>query len=250
MGQVDKIITKVINENIDRIKRESIKENLRKKLKPSLNENDNVMKRFYGIKSNNHKPMMVEHITLNRIIKKHGSEGFISISANRSNLPQEVNDKNTQELINDIKQSGYSYLPTYGGYRNVESGEDEEYEPSFLIFNNNSSNNFDVSDFSELEELGKMLCGKYNQDCFLCKRPDYPAIYLDREGNKVNSTESDKVWKNDDNQAFFSTLHTPEEDTKFGIGRRWTHDINFEYVNPIPCTLSERMRRRGEIMLY
>ena len=36
------------------------------------------------------------------------------------------------------------------------------------------------------------------------------------------------------------------------IGRRWTYDISFNecYVNPMPCQLSERLRRVGEIMIW
>ena len=39
----------------------------------------------------------------------------------------------------------------------------------------------------------------------------------------------------------------------FQVGRRFTSDIQFEnrmYVNPMPDQLSERMRRKGEIMIW
>ena len=39
----------------------------------------------------------------------------------------------------------------------------------------------------------------------------------------------------------------------FQVGGRFTSDIQFEnrmYVNPMPCQLSERMRRKGEVMIW
>lgn len=265
-NNLNKIIKESLRHSLNRVLSEKRHEALRRKLVRSVNESDDVMKKYYGINTNHYKPIMVEHITIDRIMHHHGDNGFISISASKSDLPPEVNEKNTREMIRIIKASGYSYLPTYGGYHNIQTGEDSDYEPSFLIFNYNEKSQYDDSSgFQELEDFGKFLCGKYDQDCFLCKRPDMPAIYLDRNGNKVSVKETYKYWKNDPTKEYFSTFHTPEQDDEYGIGRRWTNDIHFPdenenaddsekikevYVNPIPCSLTERMRRKNEIMLY
>ena len=264
-NNLNRIIKESVKHSLSRLLSEKRHEALRKKLVRSINESDDVMKKYYGINTNHYKPIMVEHITIDRIMHKHGNNGFIIISANKSDLPPEINEENTKEMIKLIKISGYSYLPTYGGYHNTETSEDGDYEPSFIIFNYNEQNNYDnSSDFKELEDFGKFLCKKFDQDCFLCKRPDMPPMYLDRNGNKISVRETNKYWRNDPTKNFFSTFHTPEQDDKYGIGRRWTNDIHFPdendtdnnekikeiYVNPIPCSLTERMRRKNEIMLY
>ena len=110
-------------------------EELRKKLKIGDNESQRVMERYYGISSNPYKPLLLEKITLDRIMNKYGSDGYIVISAYRSDKGQEVNDRATRSLISDLKNSGYSYLPVYGGYRDSKTGVEDSFEPSFLVFN-------------------------------------------------------------------------------------------------------------------
>ena len=51
--------------------------------------------------------------TLSRIINKHGKDGFIIVSANRSGLDNETNNMNTKSLINDLKTSQYGYFPVF-----------------------------------------------------------------------------------------------------------------------------------------
>ena len=41
--------------------------------------------------------------------------------------------KNTKSLIADIKKSGYSYFPVYGGYKGTD-GMVDKYEPSFFHY--------------------------------------------------------------------------------------------------------------------
>lgn len=279
-GGIDKSVSSLTEE------RKRIKENFRKLHQKAQTVNEDVMNRFYGINSNHYKPVKINEVTLDRVLKKHGDNGMINISANRSDEPQEVNDKNTKELISDLKQSGYSFLPTYGGYRGTDGVEDD-YEPSFVVFNYNTDGN--TRDFNELRQFALELCGKYNQDSVLIKAPDEAPIWVDKNGNKVNSRESKKYWKNDPKQQYFTSFKSKEgvdkeisaklmgkyksycnqngipkskegfdkfcqehlNDIDF-IGRRYTYDIGFDecYVNPMPCQLSERMRRKGEVMIW
>jgi len=265
--------------------RRIIKEEFRRRHSKAHSIKEDVMARFYNITTNRNKPVLVEGVTIDRIIKKHGDKGLVIVSANRSDMDSDYNDNKTRELIHDIKDSGYSYLPVYGGYRGTDGVEDD-YEPSFIIFN--YDNNGDERDFDELRDFALYCCGKFNQNSVLIKAPSTPPIYVNKEGNKVNSKESDEVIKNDPKQQFFSSLKSKEDVdneireklmgkyktfchisnipvTKSGfekfckenltnidsIGKRWTYDIQFEcYVNPMPCQLSERMRRKGEIMIW
>ncbi len=279
---------KMINESKLSIEeeRKNRKEEFRKLHQKASSVNEDVMKRFYGIDSNHNKPVRIDEVTLDRVLKKHGDNGMINISANRSDASQEENDAQTKLLIDDLKKSGYSYLPTYGGYRGTDGVEDD-YEPSFVVFNYGTDGQ--PRDFEELERFAIELCKKYNQDSVLIKAPGKAPIYVNGGGSKVNSRESDKSWKNDPNQEFFTSFknknavddeirsklmgqyksychknnipvskegfekyyneHLKDVDS---IGKRYTYDISFDecYVNPMPCQLSERMRRKGEVMVW
>ena len=80
--------------------------------------------------------------------------------------------------------------------------------------------------------------------------------YLDANGNQTNSRSSKHIIKNDLNQEYFTLFRSGAENEKHGktqpIGRRFTSDIVFNeiYVNPMPCTITERIRREGEILVY
>lgn len=277
------IFKKVVNEINETSNR---KENFRLLHKKATTINEDVMNRFYGIKSNKNKPVRIDEISLERIKTKHGQNGLICISANRSDMPKERNDVKTRELINDLKISGYRYLPTYGGYRS-QNGIEDDYEPSFIVFNYTTDGK--SHNFNELYKFALQLCDKYEQDSVLIKSPDNNPIWVDKDGNKVNTRESDNFFKNDAKQEYFTSLKDkdavndevfikmrakyksycqrkgikPTEDgfknfydQNVGnikkIGKRFTYDISFDecYVNPMPCQLSERMRRQGEIMIW
>lgn len=271
-------------------KKRNLQENIdyyRDKLRYALNEKEDVMKRFFTIDSNGCKPMLVEKITLDRIIEKHGNNGLINISAWRSNISQEENEVNTRNLIRDLQNSGYCYLPGYGGYRDPEMGEESDFEPSFNVFNYNTKG--EPQDFEKLKNFGIELAGKYNQSSVLVKAPNEVPVWLNSKGERVSKNETDRVFKNDANQNYFTSLKSLEDinDTlkqyyvrycknkgiapdwgdgfkKFKIehskeipvSRRYTYDMEWGgtsecYVNPSPCTINERRMRTsvGEILV-
>ena len=100
---VKETLTEVLNENVkehwDREKKYyfSIEER-------AQNPNENVMERYYNIEYNDYRPVLLKETTLDRILIKHGQNGFVCVSANRSDWPKEVNDENTKQLIGDIKK--------------------------------------------------------------------------------------------------------------------------------------------------
>lgn len=88
------------------------KEDFRKRHQKANSFKEKVMECFYGIPTNDNKPVLIERVTLDRVLKKHGTNGMINISANRSDMSQERNDEKTRELIEDIKQSGF-FISSY-----------------------------------------------------------------------------------------------------------------------------------------
>lgn len=243
-------LRKVINESIARVLKDE-------KSKATCLKED-VMRRFYGITSNGHKPMLCERINLDRIIKKHGRNGYIIISANRSDESEERNTEHTKMLYDEIKKSGYSYLPAYGGYRGTDGVEDD-FEPSFLVFNYDTKGN--SKDFSILYNLALKWCGEHEQESVMIKAPNEPPKHINADGYKVNDFEGDRVWKNDKNQMFFTSMKPRNEIDPDNPSRRFTLDIGYGkreddeelnegiYINPAHCTLNERQRRHNEIFL-
>lgn len=73
------IIRDIVHEELERFNR---KETFREAHRKAINENEDVMKRFYGILSNGNAPVQLNEVTLDRILKKHGNNGLVSISAN------------------------------------------------------------------------------------------------------------------------------------------------------------------------
>ena len=273
-------VKKIIKEAVSEALKQSIKEQWNDEKKYYLSQEEkantiyeNVMQRYYGIEYNQYRPVLLKEVNLDRILKKHGTNGFVCISANRSDYPQEVNDKNTKRLICDIKRSGYSYLPTYGGYRNNETGVMDDFEPSFLVFN--YTENGDGDDFENLRNFALQMCGKYEQHSVMIKYPNAAPTWEDKNGNRVSTHSTTTYRKNDPTKEYFTSLQSKEDiedkekqytskrtgKTKYPISKRFTYDIsdtpveNTEsvlefYVNPLPINLLEEQRRKGEIMIW
>lgn len=76
--------------------RSIIKEGFRRKHGKAICMTEDVMSRFYGIKTNGNKPVPLGKMALNRLLDKHGANGMINISANRGDLNHDENDENTR----------------------------------------------------------------------------------------------------------------------------------------------------------
>ena len=86
-------------------------------------------------------------------------------------------------MIEDIKQSGFSYTPTYGGFKE-NLGTDQEtmvYERSFIVYNKDKRGN--NRNFDELFCFGIEMCRKYNQDPFLVQSPGVNPKYIKQDGS-------------------------------------------------------------------
>lgn len=244
----------------------------RKKLVKCTNVNEDVMSIYYGITTNKCKPILMESMSINRLLTKHGDNGYVIISANRNENTDEENIQKTNELKYQITLSGRSYLPVYGGYRNEKTGEEAQYEPSFVVFNYNTDG--DKMSIKELVNMAKQWCAEYQQDCAYVKLPGKDLVYMNAAGKIVNKRESGKVAINDPNKEYFTSLTDEHPQDGEMPKRRFSSDIefpddkkgevapdrdieNFEninewYCNPIPCTLNEMRRRMAmhEVMIY
>ena len=150
-----------------------------------------------------------------------------------------------KQLLQDIKNAGYTYTPVYGGYHGSDDVLDS-YEPSYVVYNYKRSN--EPADFQELEALALKLCSKYHQDSVYVQRPNQPPVYLDCDGNQVNSSSSDNFKFNRDKEQFYTTNKRDKSNPQ-----RFTSDIVFEnlYIPLRPASYNENMRRlkSGEYIL-
>lgn len=150
-----------------------------------------------------------------------------------------------KHLRDDIKAAGFSYTPVYGGYRMQETGE-ESHEPSYVVYC--YDRNGQPCDFEKLKAFGLKMCLKYSQESVYVQAPGKPPVYLDYNGNQVNSTSSNNFKFNRDGEEYFTTTSRDKSHPQ-----RFTADIVFEnmYIPIRPGDYNENMRRRksGEYIL-
>ncbi|MBO4875599.1 MAG: hypothetical protein J5542_09870 [Bacteroidales bacterium] len=189
------------------------KEAFRQMHRRPQNINEDVMKRFWNIDSQC-APVLVEHVAIERLVKKYGDNGFVMISAGRSDESDERNTQSTRELINYLKGSGFAYLPLYGGNPGTDNDVDS-FVPKFIVFNCDVKGNPMI--FRDLYRFALDMCGKYSQDSVCICTSGESSEYRNAQGEKVNK-------KND-----------------------LPHEL---YVNPMPSSHTVRMRRKGEVMIW
>ena len=147
---------------------------------------------------------------INRIMS-HGENGFIVISANRSEVfssnpecdltdeyvkycklnNEEPEDENVQkdwlaqrnnnadkELKDILKASKYGFTPVYGGYH---GGDDvvDSFEPSYIVYNHVKGGGAgDHLNFDELRQFGIDLAKKFKQESVYIQGPDEEPNYV------------------------------------------------------------------------
>ena len=162
----------------------------------------------------------INEVNAKSMLQRHGDSGFIVISPCRGfadfkldpNDPQskqklsEINNQRVREMIQQIKRSGYSYTPVYGGFIENAGTEDEEnvYERSFVIYNKRRDGS--ESDIKKLIDFGQALAQQYNQDSFLVKARGEKPKYITQNGD-VDMEFSGNTSFNDFSQEYFTDLH-------------------------------------------
>lgn len=225
---------------------------------------NNFLNEYRGNTNNNGNIVSINENNIKRIIATHSDNGYIVISPCRGGAdfgidPEKsqkeydklayINKNRVKEIINDIKQSGFSYTPTYGGFKE-NLGTDQEtdvYERSFIIYNKDKRGN--NRDFNDLYNFGMEMCRKYNQDSFLVQAPGEKPKYIKQDGTVDYEFSGGKVF-NDISQEYFTDLHKNTHKNGDISNRRPTRfSFTEAYVNPKPQCYSERHVRwaNGEV---
>lgn len=228
---------------------------------------DNVINNFlqeYRKTNNNGKLVSINENDIKRIISTHSDNGYIVVSPCRGGADfgidptkskseydklAHINKTRIKSIIDDIKKSGFSYTPTYGGFKENLGTEQETivYERSFIIYNKDRNGN-DLN-FEDLYNFGLYLCKKYNQDSFLVKAPNDKPKYITQDGS-VDYEFDGGVTFNDLSQEYFTDLHKNTHKSN-DISKRKPTRFSFTeaFVNPKPQCYSERHTRwlNGEV---
>jgi hypothetical protein len=182
---------------------------------------------------------MLNESSMSRVLGEYFNLGFIIITGDRSCWAEqggrdcspeeekeqaEKNKKNEKLIRQDIKNAGFGFVPTYGGFKEkiMHDGmvcylDNPHPEKSFIIPAKKIASEHPRADYESLRKLGVELCIKYNQDSFLYKPPqkvDKSAYFIDKH-DKVESTFSN-VKVDDIAQQYFTALR--KDANKIGNG--------------------------------
>ena len=199
----------------------------------------------------------INESNLNRIFDKYFKNGFIILSSYRGGDEKtpDQNKHDFDELKSIVRNSGFGYIPVYGGFieNKGDSNETEVREPALLIPNQVVGSSKLYDDDSKLYKLSLELIKKYNQDSFLYKPAgsDNKSFYIDKTGNVDMEFKDMSI--NDLIQQYFTNLSKHDSDKKDDkendkmskTAKRFTFTENI-YINKSPNSLSESWSRYGE----
>jgi hypothetical protein len=227
--------------------------------------------------------MRLYEVDLHRIISTYSKNGFIIISAWRSArtefgdeaTPEQIqelmarNKQNDKELKQQIRTSGYGYVPTWGGYKEkLKNPETREFlvdpktgenlyadtktpEPSYIVMARESATTVcRPKNPDRLKELGQKWCAQFNQDSFLWAPPiseDTNIYFITKDGN-IDNTFEGPMSINDLTQEYYSQLRKGQK-RRFTVTESGNKSIdNFIfYMRDQPHGMDEAIRRYGEI---
>jgi len=189
-------------------------------------------------------------INLARMFDTHHKAGYIIISAYRGGdidpSQLELNKANNHLLKGDIRKSGYSYFPVWGGF--IEHDEEtnkeiEVREPSFVV--SAYSVGGIIKDANKLFELGKEWSAKYKQESFLYKPSGEQkvAYFISPDGKTLAKFES--VSPTTDADAYFTSLHKSKKRGK--TTKSFTYKERIIYMAGPPENLNEAYIRHNEL---
>jgi hypothetical protein len=195
----------------------------------------------------------LREVNLSRMFDAHNKAGYIIISAYRGGEldPSQLalNKSNNQKLKGDIRKSGYSYFPVWGGFveHDEETNQEREVkEPSFVVSSYKVGGN--IQDNKRLFELGKEWSSKYQQESFLYKPAgdDTVAYFISPEGTTLAKFES--ISPTTDADAYFTSLHKSKSQNKpLKTTKSFTYKEHVVYMAQPPENLNEAYIRHNEL---
>ena len=219
------------------------------------NINYNFLSEIRGQTKNNAPIVPITEVNAKSLIDKHSKSGYVILSPCRGyfdfnlnpNTDKEklssINNIRIRELIELIKESGFSYTPVYGGFIENQGEENEEnvYERSFIIYPYNKKG--ELMNFELLRDFAIEMGKRFNQDSVLIKEPNGNAKYVKQNGD-IDFEFGDNIEFNDLTQTYFTDLHKNTNKFK-DMSKRTPTRFSFveSYINPAPQSLNESHSR-------
>ena len=149
----------------------------------------------------------ISEVSFSRMVDFHAKNGYIMVSASRSENSDTENKKLDKQLKKDIQTAGWTYTPIFGGFveTNKETGEKTNVvERSFIVYNHNKD---ESKDFASLQKFAIEMCKKYKQEAVLVADPTSKTVaYYDEDGEKTFDLSKNISVRNSIKE-FFSTLN-------------------------------------------
>ena len=212
----------------------------------------------------------LDETTMTALQGKYNREGFIVITSDRTcaaemGLPygsqcpedkemaqQEKNLENREIFKRQIRDAGFGFTPTLGGYKEkiekdgkVSFVDTDRPEHSFLIMARNDQPGLD---YESLKDFGIEMAKMYNQDSFFFKPPDSVdanSYYIMQDGS-VDMAFSGRTY-GDEDQEYYTQLAKGSE--KHDPKKRFTA-LPEGLMFPLPpLSAAEARSRRGEIFV-
>ena len=169
---------------------------------------DKDLKRIKELMGIDNKLLPISEKAMHRILDVHNDNGYIIISAYRGERSPAENRSKHLELMQDVKNSGFSFMKMYGGF--IENkGTDEEQEvqePALFIPNFPIGKTVPFPNTDKIKDMGIALSKKYNQDSFLFKDKDKAPAYIDKNGGVDMEFNGDFII-NKGEEEYFTKLH-------------------------------------------
>ena len=210
---------------------------------------------------------VLSETAFSRIVTDYAEAGYIVVTSDRtceaekgSSCSEEeekeqalANKNNIAQLKQDLRSSGFGYLPVLGGYRekvkDPKTGGDvigDDGEPT-RVDTNNPENSVIVmaeGDHEEFKALGQSLAKKYSQDSFFYKPPNSVSkgAYWIKQDGSVDMKFDDFAY-NDVSQIFYTMMDRGPKHrfTAISEGREM-----FFRIKTSPKSMAEARERYGE----
>lgn len=185
---------------------------------------------------NNQKMIPLNEISMSRLLGKQFEGAFAIVSASLCRETPEENDMCAKEMYSTIRNSGFCFIPAFGGFSeiDVKTGEQVNYTYETLAIILCHDRDGKEIPFQRLYDFVINLGKKYEQESVLIKSPQENPKYIVTTARELND---------------LTQMHFANMASKLSSVGKNRFSFTRQYLNPTFETLFEGHRRflRGEL---
>lgn len=187
---------------------------------------------------NNQKMIPLNEISMSRLLGKQFEGAFAIVSASSCRKTPEENDMCAKEMYSTIRNSGFCFIPAFGGFSeiDVKTGEQVNYTYKTLAIILCHDRDGKEIPFQRLYDFVINLGEKYEQESVIIKSPQENPKYIVTTARELND---------------LTQMHFANMASKLSSVGKNRFSFTRQYLNPTFETLFEGHRRflRGELFL-